>query len=211
MGTSPIVTSPDSSWGTGIPTSWINIQVWRGNGVLDSLSHSPIFEHKHCQGLLRQYLTLKLHQSQETDLLQLEDLYERHQGVVLSWTVYIIMWQFKKSRRTFCCCSCTKTVFVLTESDRSTDGHEPEQPDSWISLSVTDFCVAFRLLQMALNIYFFQHLNICAHFCSHLSASHACTSQLAFSHVITANQFFVLGSSHKTREKEHRYASGAPH
>lgn len=75
MGTSPIVTSPDSSWGTGIPTSWINIQVWRGNGVLDSLSHSPIFEHKHCQGLLRQYLTLQLHHSQETDLLQLEDLY----------------------------------------------------------------------------------------------------------------------------------------
>lgn len=56
-------------------------------GVLDSLSHSPIFEHKHCQGLLRQYLTLKLHHSQ----LQLADTYERHQGVVLSWTVYIIM------------------------------------------------------------------------------------------------------------------------
>lgn len=40
---------------------------------------------------------------------------------------------------------------------------------------------------------------------------HTHTSALVFSHVITVNQLFVHGSSHKTREKEHRYASGAPH
>lgn len=30
-------------------------------------------------------------------------------------------------------------------------------------------------------------------------------------HLYSVNQLFVFGSSHKTREKEHRYAGGAPH
>ena len=42
-----------------------------------------------------------------------------------------------------------------------------------------------------------------------LSKLHMFLSPLVFSRVITVNQLFVHG--HKTREKEHRYASGAPH
>lgn len=40
---------------------------------------------------------------------------------------------------------------------------------------------------------------------------HIYTSTFVFLYVITVNQVFAHCSSHKTREKEHRYASGAPH
>lgn len=43
------------------------------------------------------------------------------------------------------------------------------------------------------------------------SELHIYTLAFVFPHVITVNQLFVHGSSHKTREKEHCYASGAPH
>lgn len=80
----------------------------------------------------------------------------------------------------------------------------------WFSLKGVRLCVWC----MALNIYPSFSITISTQQVD--SKLRTCTScALVFSHVITVNQLFVHGSSHKTRERkrerEHRYASGAPH